>query len=145
MLVAQSCLSLHVQFLVTLWTVACQVPLSLNSPGKNTGVGSHSLLQWIFLTQGSNPSLSHYRFFTFLQILYLLSHQGSYFIHSINNTHTSIPVSQFIPPLTFLPLYPYIYSFVLCGSVSDLQMRSLSTVFLDSHIRFHIQYLFFSF
>ena len=26
-----------------------------NSPGKNTGVGSHSLLQGIFLTQGSNP------------------------------------------------------------------------------------------
>ena len=26
-------------------------------PGKNTGVGSHSLLHGIFLTQGSNPSL----------------------------------------------------------------------------------------
>ena len=26
-----------------------------NSPGKNTGVGSHSLLQGIFLTQGVNP------------------------------------------------------------------------------------------
>ena len=26
------------------------------SPGKNTGVGSHSLLQGISLTQGSNPS-----------------------------------------------------------------------------------------
>ena len=25
-----------------------------NPPGKNTGVGSHSLLQGIFLTQGSN-------------------------------------------------------------------------------------------
>ena len=28
-----------------------------DSPGKNTGVGSHSLLQGIFLTQGSNPGL----------------------------------------------------------------------------------------
>ena len=28
-----------------------------NSSGKNTGVGCHSLLQGIFLTQGSNPSL----------------------------------------------------------------------------------------
>ena len=28
-----------------------------NSPGKNTGVGCHSLLQGIFLTQGSNPDL----------------------------------------------------------------------------------------
>ena len=26
-------------------------------PGKNTGVGSHSLLQGIFPTQGSNPGL----------------------------------------------------------------------------------------
>ena len=29
------------------------------SPGKNTGVGSHSLLQGICLTRGSNPSLLH--------------------------------------------------------------------------------------
>ena len=28
-----------------------------DSPGKNTGVDCHFLLQWIFLTQGSNPSL----------------------------------------------------------------------------------------
>ena len=28
-----------------------------DSPGKNTGVGCHFLLQGIFLTQGSNPSL----------------------------------------------------------------------------------------
>ena len=44
----------------------------LNSPGQNSGVGSHSLLQGIFPTQGSNPGLPHYR-----QILYQLSHQGS--------------------------------------------------------------------
>ena len=30
-------------------------------PGKNTGVGCHFLLQGIFLTQGSNPGLSHFR------------------------------------------------------------------------------------
>ena len=28
-----------------------------SSPGKNTGVDCHSLLQQIFLTQGSNPGL----------------------------------------------------------------------------------------
>ena len=43
-----------------------------NFPGKNTGVGSHSLLQGIFLTQGSNLGLLHGR-----QILYSLSYQGS--------------------------------------------------------------------
>ena len=31
-----------------------------NSPGKNTGVGCHALLQGIFPTQGANPG----RFFT---------------------------------------------------------------------------------
>ena len=30
-----------------------------NSPGKNTGVGCHDLLQGIFPTQGSNPYLPH--------------------------------------------------------------------------------------
>ena len=43
-----------------------------NSPGQNTGVGSLSLPQGIFLTQGLNPGLLHCR-----QILYQLSHQGS--------------------------------------------------------------------
>ena len=33
-----------------------------NSPGQNTGVGSHSLLQGIFPTQGSNPGLPHCRY-----------------------------------------------------------------------------------
>ena len=40
-----------------------------NSPGKNTGVGSHSLLQGNFLTQGSNPCLLDCR-----RILYHLNH-----------------------------------------------------------------------
>ena len=48
---------------------------SWNSPGKNTRVGSHSLLQRIFPTQGSNLGLSHCR-----QILYHLSHQGRSFV-----------------------------------------------------------------
>ena len=40
-----------------------------NSPGQNTRVGSFSLLQGIFPTQGSNPGLPHCR-----QNLYQLSH-----------------------------------------------------------------------
>ena len=43
-----------------------------NSPGQNTGVGSRSLLQGFFPTQGSNPGLLHCR-----QVLYQLSYQGS--------------------------------------------------------------------
>ena len=48
-----------------------------NSPGKNTRVGSHSLLQGIFLTQGLNLGLLHCG-----QILYLLSHQVLYLLET---------------------------------------------------------------
>ena len=34
---------------------ALQAPLSIDSPGKNTGMGCHALLQGIFPIQGSNP------------------------------------------------------------------------------------------
>ena len=37
-----------------------------NSPGKNTGVGSHSLLQGIFPAQGLNPGLLHGRWILYL-------------------------------------------------------------------------------
>ena len=43
-----------------------------NSLGQNTGVGSLSLLQGIFPTQGSNPGLPHCR-----RIVYQLTHKGS--------------------------------------------------------------------
>ena len=43
-----------------------------NSPGQNTGVGSFSLLQGIFPTQGLNPGIPHCK-----GILYQLSHKGS--------------------------------------------------------------------
>ena len=50
----------------------CSLPSSSvhrASPGKNTGVGRHALLQGIFPTQGSNPGLAHCRW-----ILYCLNH-----------------------------------------------------------------------
>ena len=49
-----------------------------DSPGKNTGVGCHFLLQGIFPSQGLDPGLLHCR-----QIIYCLSHQGSSFRHQI--------------------------------------------------------------
>ena len=45
-----------------------------DSPGKNTEVDCHSLLQSIFLIWGSNPGLLHCR-----QILYHLSYREDYF------------------------------------------------------------------
>ena len=53
-----------------------------NSPRKNIGVGSHSLLQGIFLTMGSNPGILHCR-----QILYHMSHQGSPYADRIFSKH----------------------------------------------------------
>ena len=52
------------------WTVAHQAPLSTAFSRQNTRVGSHSLLQGIFLTQRSSPGLLHWR-----QILHHLNHQ----------------------------------------------------------------------
>ena len=67
-LVAQSCQSLRDP-------MDCSPPGSSahrDSPGKNTGVRCHALLQGTFPTQKSNSGLSHCR-----QILYCLRHQGS--------------------------------------------------------------------
>ena len=52
------------------WTPACS-SVHGDSPGKNTGVGSRSLLWGIFPTQGLNPGILHCRW-----ILYQLSYQG---------------------------------------------------------------------
>ena len=45
---------------VTIWTVASSLLCPWDSPGKNTGVGGHALLQGIFPSQGSNPHLLHW-------------------------------------------------------------------------------------
>ena len=54
--VTQSCLTLQPHGLYSPW----------NSLGQNTGVGSLSLLQGIFSTQGSNPGLPHCRWILYL-------------------------------------------------------------------------------
>ena len=59
----------HSVMFYSLWSHGLYSPW--NSPGQNTRVGSLSLLQGIFPTQGLNPGLLHCR-----QILYL-SHKGS--------------------------------------------------------------------
>ena len=66
MLIVQSCLTLYDP-------MDCSPPGSSpwNFPGRNTGVDCYFLLQGIFLTQGSNLGLLHWR-----QILYHLRHWG---------------------------------------------------------------------
>ena len=66
-LVAQSCVTV-----VTPWTVACQVPLSMDFSRQEYWNDSHSFLLGIFSTQGLNLGLPHCR-----QFLYCLRHQGS--------------------------------------------------------------------
>ena len=57
----------HVSFFAIPWTGAHQAPLTWDSPGKNSGVGCHALLQGIFLAQELNWGLLHCQ-----QILYQL-------------------------------------------------------------------------
>ena len=45
----------RVQLFVTPWIVAIQALLPRGSPGRDTGVGSHFLLQGILLTQATDP------------------------------------------------------------------------------------------
>ena len=51
------CVLSRAQFFVTPWTVAHQVPMSMEFSSKNTGGDCRSLLHGIFPTQGSNLHL----------------------------------------------------------------------------------------
>ena len=78
-LVAQLCPTLR-------YPIDCSLPGSSvhgDSPGKNTGVGCHALLQGIFPTQGSNPRHLHCRW-----TLYCLSHKGSSRFHQFLYVNT---------------------------------------------------------
>ena len=73
----------------SLQPVDCSTPGSSpwDSPGKNTEVGCHFLLQGIFPTQGSNLNLPHGR-----QMLYPLSHQGM--LHIIRHLSISLDMTN---------------------------------------------------
>ena len=74
---------------------------SWNSPGHNTGVGSLSLLQGIFPSQGLNPGLPHCRW-----ILYQLSHLGS--LHSFTQDFI---LQDSLNPICFARIFPFITLF----------------------------------
>ena len=82
-LVAQSCL-----------TVCDPMICPWDSPGKNTGVDSHSLLQGIFSTQGWNQGLLHCR-----QILYHLSYQGSRVPINTENVSLNLELGPELEPV----------------------------------------------
>ena len=80
-----------------------------NSPGQNTGVGSLSLLQGIFPTQGSNPSFPPCG-----QILYHLSHKGSpvhvSHIKTLSNSRSYFSRSVMCRALSLHFMYMYLSS-----------------------------------
>ena len=101
MLVAQSCLTLCDPMDYSPTRLLCP----RNSSGMNTGVGSHSLLQEIFPTQGLNPVLLHCR-----QILYHLISPGK-----LQRSH--LPVRELNPGLTCDRWgYPYLHSWLRWSS-----------------------------
>ena len=84
---------------------------SWNSPGQNTGVGSFSLLQGIFPTQGSNPGFLHC-----WQILYQLIHKGRPRILEWVAYHFSSGSSQPRNPIGVLHCKQILYQLSYQGS-----------------------------
>ena len=76
----------HVQLFATLWTVACQAPLSIGCSRQEHWSAMPSS-QRIFLTQGSNPCL-----------FCLLHWQMDSLPLGRGSVYVSEPLSQFIPP-----------------------------------------------
>ena len=108
------------------------------SPGKNTRVGCHALLQGIFPIWGLNPSLLHCRW-----ILYCLSHQGSLstFVRSLPLLCFTVPILAWnvplIPPIFLnrsLVFSRLLFSSFLCifhwGRPSYLTLLSSETLFI---------------
>ena len=111
----------------TWWTVVYQAPLPWDSPGKNTGVGCHCLLQGIFPTQGLNPGLLHCR-----QTLYPLSHQGS------QKLQTAFQSSYTTSQSALKSIHVFTWKKCLCGFGIrfKLNLWELSSSLLLSHLPF---------
>ena len=107
------------------------------SPGQNTGVGSFSLPQRIFPTQGSNPGLPHCR-----GILYQLSHKES-LLNSMD--HSKVTMLSYCttrwPWLLCSWIYIHIYNYhwssfsVLYNVITEARFKFvLNTYFSFLHL-----------
>ena len=90
---------------------------------KNIGVGCHALLQGIFPTQGSNPSIPYFR-----QITYPLSHRGRPF----DWICCSLPQSYLI----FVTPWTAACQATLSFTISQILLKLMSTesVMLSNHL-----------
>ena len=109
------------QTLVIPWTMS-QVPLSMDFPGKNTGVNCHFLLQEIFPTQD-------WTFFIFIFLNFFIC---SGFCHTLKwNSHGFTCVPHPDPP-SHLPLHPLPLGFPSApGPSACLQENSIETCILS--------------
>ena len=103
-----------------------------NSLGQNTGVGSLSLPQGIFPTQGSNPGLPHCRW-----ILYQLSHKGSPGMGYLYLLHTS-PFSD----IWFSNIFSHWG--LSCHFLSDVFWWTEVLILMKSNIHFFFCHICFS-
>ena len=87
-----------------------------NSPGQNTGVGSLSLLQGIFATQGLNPDLPYCRW-----ILYQLSHKGSLYKMGIVTKLDSLTISYSF--YIIQQLHILVFTHTNCWAVTPMPTR----------------------
>ena len=90
---------------------------------KNTGVGTHSLLQGIFLTEGSNPSLLHCR-----QILYCLNFQGSQAIIRLGKR--MMLIESFYPHLDFPQVKhkEWVFYNAKCDSINIFKLNCIISI-----------------
>ena len=122
-LIAQSCL-------ILCDLMDCSLPGSSvcgDSPGKNTGVGFHALLQGIFPTQGLNPGLHCWR------ILYHLSHQGMGFMFDwFSDSKKCHQRGRFFPSLYSVGLGSHSYDYLT--SATFLKSYLPNSHIKDDHI-----------
>ena len=113
---------------------ADSLPSEPQGKPKNTGEGSLSLRQWIFLTQESNRGVLHYRW-----ILYQLSYQGNphelqgrtHEVYIINNPNmikndmpTLLKTEKFLQKYNFLKLTQAIcFSYVIIKETAALWLE----------------------
>ena len=134
--------SLHrVRLFATLWIYS-----PWNSPGQKTGVGSPSLLQGIFPTQGSSPGLLHYKW-----ILYQLNHRGSPYKWSkstslctrVCDSGSKIPdwwlmrwcLHGLIPSLVLFPVHQSAFNIANCINRKTMGMLSLVIILIIQTIQ----------
>ena len=96
------------------WTVAHRLLCPWDSPGKNTGVDCHSLLQGIFPTQGLNPHLLHWQGDSLL-----LCHVGS--PREIISFFSSLEPSAVLPLITWNTALSSLERFTINGNSDHIQ------------------------